>query len=228
MILLVPVAAAVIVVAAVNLFFNRQLMSYELRGSPCQYYNGSIYRMQEGTTLLRTSEDKTVIRDKTGRRDANDLPIYYEDRNEMTITQDMVYYAPRSGMYGRLGYFSEARQQSERRVSLFREGKELDLGPGFLYNGEDLYIFLEPVVLSFNGYQLALPPLSYVEAVYTGNIMVFNYASKEFLMETPQGPVTARIETGDYEISLLSDSMTNYAGERTLLFSRPELLDLVG
>lgn len=47
-------------------------------------------------------------------------------------------------------------------------------------------------------------------------------------MEPPQGAVTARIETGDYEISLLGDSMTDYGGKRTLLFGRPELLDPVG
>lgn len=228
LILLVPVAVAIAAVVTVNLLFNRQLMRYELTGEPCQYYGGSIYRMREGTTLLRTSEGKTVVKDSTGKHNANNLPIYYEDRSELTIAQDMIHYAPRSGTHGRLGYFSEVKQFSESRISVFRDGEELDLESGFLYDGGDLYIFLEPVILSFNGYRIVLPALSYVEAVYTGDIMVFNYASKEFLMEPPQGPVTARIETGDYEISLLNDSMTTYAGKRTLLFSRPELLDLVG
>lgn len=226
--ILIPVAAAIIVVVVVNLFFNRKLMSYELEGSPCQYYAGNIYRMEEGATLIRTAEGKTMLQDSGGKRAANDLPIYYEDRNEVTITQDMVYYAPRSGMNGRLGYFSEIYQFANGRVAVRQNGEELNLESGFLYNGEDLYIFLEPVILSFNGYQMELPALSYVEAVYTGDIMVFNYAAKEFLIEAPKGAVTAKIETGDYEISLLGDSMTNYEGKRTLLFSRPELLDPVG
>lgn len=228
LILLAPVAAAVVVVVVVNLFFNRKVMSYELEGSPCQYYGGSVYRMEAGTTLQRTSEGKTVVKDSSGRRAANNLPIYYEDRNELTLTQDMVYYAPRSGMHGRLGYFSEAYQYANGRVAVRQNGEELNLESGFLYDGEDLYIFLEPVILSFNGYQMTLPALSYVEAIYTENIMVFNYGSKEFFMEPPQGAVTARIETGDYEVSLLGDSMTDYGGKRTLLFGRPELLDPVG
>lgn len=228
MILLAPVAAAVAAVVIINLFFNRKLMSYELKGSPCQYYGGSVYRMEEGAALLRTSEGKTMVKDSGGRRTANDLPVYYEDRNELTLTQDMVYYAPRSGTHGRLGYFSEVYQFANGRVTVRRNGEELNLESGFLYNGKDLYIFLEPVILSFNGYEMTLPPLSYVEAVYTGNIMVFNYGTKEFFMEPPQGSVTARIETGDYEVSLLGDSMTDYGGRRTLLFGRPELLDPVG
>ena len=228
LILLVPVVAAVVVVVIINLFFNRKLMSYELEGSPCQYYGGSVYRMEAGTTLLRTSDGKTMVKDSAGKREANDLPVYYEDRNELTLTQDMIYYAPRSGAHGRLGYFSEVYQFANDRVAVRQNGERLNLESGFLYNGEDLYIFLEPVILSFNGYQISLPPLSYVEAVYTENVMVFNYGSKEFLMEVPQGSVTARIETGDYEVSLLGDSMTDYAGKRTLLFGRPELLDPIG
>ena len=228
LILFSPVVAAVVVVVIVNLFFSRKLMSYELEGRPCQYYAGSIYRMEEGTTLLRSSEGKTMIKDGGGNHTANDLPIYYEDRNELTTTQDMIYYAPRSGKNGRLGYFSEVYQYANGRIEIRQNGEELRLESGFLYNGEDLYIFLEPVILTFNGYEFNLPSLSYVEAVYAGNIMVFNYGSKEFFMEPPQGSVTARIETGDYEVSLLGDSMTDYSGKRTLLFGRPELLDPVG
>lgn len=228
LILLSPVAAAIVVVVIVNLFFTKKLMTYELKGRPCQYYAGSVYRMEEGSVLQRTSEDKTMIKDSSGRRTANDLPVYYEDRNELTTTQDMVYYDPRSGTHGRLGYFSEVYQYANGRLEVRQNGEELNLGSGFLYNGEDLYVFLEPVTLTFNGYEIALPPLSYVEAVYTENVMVFNYGEKDFFMETPQGPVIARVETGDYEVSLLGDSMTDHTGKRTLLFSRPELLDPVG
>lgn len=227
MILLAPVVAAVAVVIIVNLFFTRKVMTYQLEGSPCQYYGGSVYRMEEGTTLLRTSEGKTMVKDSSGKRAANDLPIYYEDRNEITITQDMVYYAPRSGKNGRLGYFTGLYQFANGRIAIQKDGEEMNLEPGFLYNGEDLYVFLEQVTLTFNGYEMTLPPLSYVEAVYTGNIMVFNYGEKDFFVEAPKGPVTARIGTGDYELSLLGDSMTTYEGKRTLLFSRPELLEPV-
>lgn len=228
LILLAPVAAAIIVVVVINLFFTQKLMSYELKGKPCQYYAGSVYRLEEGAILQRTGEDKTVIKDSSGKRTANDLPIYYEDRDEFITTQDMVYYAPRSGKYGRLGYFSEVRQYANGRIEIRRNGEEVKLESGFLYNGKDLYIFLEPVILTFNGYKINLPALSYVEAVYTENVMVFNYDGKEFFMESPNGSVIARIETGDYEVSLLNDSMTDYTGKRTLLFGRPELLEPVG
>lgn len=225
MILLVPVAVVLVAVVAANLLLNRKLMTLTLTGQPCQYYGGSIYRMAEGTTLRRTEEGKTLIRSGGGERTANDLPIYYEDREEVTITQDMVYYAPRSGDHGRLGYFSHLSADAGGQVTLERDGEKTVLERGFAFNGKDLYLFLEPVVLSFNGYRMNLPALSYVEAVYTGDIMVFDYGSKEFLIEAPKGAVTARIETGDYEISMLNDSMTNYGGKRTLLFSRPELLE---
>lgn len=228
LILITPVIAAVAAVVIINRFFTEEVMSYELKGGPCQYYGGNVYPIKEGAVLTRTPEGTTVITDDGGERTANDLPVYYLDKDEMTTTQDMIYYAPRSGFHGRLEHFTEAHLSSGGRVSLERDGQRLSLESGFIYNGEDLYIFLEPVILTFNGYKMNLPPLSYVEAVYTGDVMVFNYGTKEFLVEPPMGAVTASIETGDYEVSLINDSMTNYAGKRTLLFSRPELLEPVG
>ena len=225
LILLLPVVIVLGAVVTVNLLLNKKLMTLTLVGQPCQYYGGSIYRMEEGSTLRRTEEGKTLLRSGSTERSANDLPIYYEDREEVTISQDMVYYAPRSGIHGKLGYFSHLSVDAGGRVTLERDGEKTVLERGFAFNGRDLYLFLEPVILSFNGYRMNLPALSYVEAVYTGDIMVFDYGSKEFLIEAPKGAVTARIETGDYEVSLLNDSMTNYEGKRTLLFSRPELLE---
>ncbi len=215
-------------VVIINQFFTEEVMSYELKDGPCQYYGGSVYPMEEGAVLTRTPEGTTVVTDSSGRRDANDLPIYYQERDGLTTTQDMIYYAPRSGVHGRLEHFTDLRLTSLGGVTVERDGKTMDLENGFLYDGGDLYIFMEPVILTFNGYKLLLPPLSYVEAVYTGNVMVFDYGTKEFLMEPPMGAVTARIETGDYEIALINDSMTNNVGKRTLLFSRPELLEPVG
>ena len=45
LILLFPVAAAVAVVVIINQFFTEEVMSYELKDGPCQYYGGSVYPM---------------------------------------------------------------------------------------------------------------------------------------------------------------------------------------
>ena len=105
--------------------------------------------------------------------------------------------------------------------------KETAVDRGFLFDGEDFYLFLEPVVVKFNGYSLELPALSYVEARYNGDVMIFNAQDKSFLIESPKSVVTAGIPTGDYEISLLNDSMVLHDGMRVLLFTRADLLESI-
>ncbi len=227
-ILLIPAAAALVAVLAVYLI-TRDTMRIVLEGAPCQYYGGNIYRIEEGAVLRRTSDGETLLKTSAMERSLTSLPIYYEDRTSITFPEDMVYYSPRDGTYGRIEYFTELTYDTVTGViKAKRDGGETRLKAGFLYDGGDMYIFLEPVILSFNGYRLELPALSYVEAVYTGDVMVFNYDSKEFLIEAPEGAVTAMIEAGDYTVSLLGDSMELYDGSRSLLFTRPELLDTVG
>ena len=72
---------------------------------------------------------------------------------------------------------------------------------------------------------MELPALSYAEAVYGGYMMVYNYETKEFFIEMSDGTGTARVPSGDYEISLMGDSMTLYDGSKKLLATRPDLFD---
>ena len=85
----------------------------------------------------------------------------------------------------------------------------------------------DQLTVSFNGYNMDLPALSYVEAVYGEYMMLFNYATKETFMELSDGTGTAQPASGDYVISLLGDSMTLNNGNKILLANRPELFDPV-
>lgn len=96
-----------------------------------------------------------------------------------------------------------------------------------MFDGKDTYLFLEPMTVSVNGRTLQLPALSYVEAVYGGYVMVFNYETKDCFVELSDGSGTAQPPSGDYEISLLGDSMTMHDGSRSLLATEPSLFDPV-
>lgn len=221
-----PAVIAVLALLVIALLLNRTV-SYKLRETGSQYYAGAKAALAKGTKL-RHDSDGTLFRHVNGdAHEMNNLPIYYESEPTLVLPTSMVYYAPREGICARADYFTEVTCESTGMVWFTRENKELNLKPGFLYNGEELYVFLEPVEVSVNGYRIELPALSYIEAVYAGNIMIFNSETKEYFMESPTGSVTAVAGGGDYEISLLNDSMVSYDGTKTLLFTRPELLDPV-
>lgn len=226
LVLLIPAAAAAVAVLIVFLL-NRDAMRLTLEGSPIQYYGGGGFPIAEGTVLRRTAEDVTLLNSQGSERELTSLPIYYQDRQIVTLPQTMAYYAPRSGTMGGLSYFTEIRFQTNGSLQAERDGKSANMEKGFLFDGKDFYLFLEPVELTFNGYQMELPAMSYVEAIYNGDIMVFNYETKEFFMEAPKTTVLASAGGGDYEVSLLGDSLTTRDGSKTLLFTRPEIMQPV-
>ena len=143
------------------------------------------------------------------------------------LPQDMVSCSPLIDIYQRVDSLSELTLGGHGTVAARRGDAETELGSSFLYDGKDFYLFLEPVVVEFNNYRFELPAFSYVEATYSGDVMVFDYGKKEFFYEAPRGEATATVISTDTEISLLSDSVKNPSGERSLLFTRPELLDSV-
>lgn len=228
LILIIPAAAAIAVILVVILLLDRSV-SYTIDSDATQYYANGTFPIAARSELCQESDDHFYI--KTGRRqkqDMSDLPIYLTDRASVVLPRSMIYFAPRTKTQAKVDFFSEILCAKSGSVRLIHDDREQILSPGFLYNGEDIYLFLEAVTLRMNGYTLELPPLSYVEAVYGGSIMVFNYETKEQLVEPPQGDVTAEAAGGDYTISLLGDSLTLHDGTKSLLFTRPDLLEPVG
>lgn len=220
---LIPVAVLLLLCGAV-LWYLKSVRGSDVDNGSRIYYAGSKVDIPDNSSLEVSDDDKKTYLLHDGTESEISLPIYSGDDTEITLPVSMVYYAPRSGLKGRLTYFSKVWIEGAGGIAASHGNKERVLDPGFLFDGKDLYVFLEPVTLSLNGYTLQLPPLSYVEAVPNQNITVFNRETKEFVTESPSTPVIARDQFGNYSMSLLSDSM-EVAGAKKLLFSEPDLLD---
>lgn len=225
LIVTVPALAAILAVVIV-LFTANKGSVYKFQDTAGQYYGGASVHIESGAELRRGKDGMAVL--KIGRESIETtLPIYLDNSRRVVIPADMLYITPRDGGCRRVVPFSEVESKLNQMTSVTRGGTRVDTEQGFLYDGEDFYLFLEPVMVSFNGYTMELPALSYVEAVYGGYMMLFNYDTKEVFMELSDGTGTAQPASGDYVVSLLGDSITLYNGNKTLLANRPELFDPV-
>ena len=221
LIVTVPALAAILAVTIVLFTVNHGSV-YKFQDTACQYYGGSFTKINAGAELRRGTDGTTNL--KLGKQSiATTLPVYLDNSRKVVLTTDMLYIAPRSLDFRRAACFSEVECRANGAVYFTRDGSAENIEQGFLYDGEDFYLFLEPVTVSFNGYTMELPALSYVEAVYGGYMMLFNYDTKEFFIEQSDGTGTAYPPSGDYEVSLLGDSMVLNDGNKLLLATRPEL-----
>ena len=223
--MLIPALAAILAVVIVMFTMNNG-SKYRLQDAAYQYYGGNSVRIESGADLRRGTNGVSIL--TSGNHSAETtLPVYLENSRKVVFPTDMLYFAPRSGVCDRVVYFSELECKTNAMISVTRGGTTANIEQGFLYDGEDFYLFLEPVTLSFNGYTMDLPALSYVEAVFGGYMMLFNYDTKEFFIELSDGTGTAQPPSGDYVVSLLGDSMTLHDGSKLLLANRPDLFDPV-
>ena len=225
-VLIILVPAVAVTVAVITLLGTVEKASdYQVEAPASQYYADSSFEVAEGSVLSKT-DSGSVVAGKDGEKSTvSNLPIYYDDTAKMVLPRDMVYYDPRKCEYGRLNAFTEISLKGST-VTARTEDASTVLSGGFIYDGENLYIFLEPMILKYNSYEIALPALSYVEAEYGGLVMSFDYGAKECFYEAPKGTVSVYPEDNkDYTLSLINDSFVNYAGKKMLLFTRPDLLD---
>lgn len=222
-ILLLPTLAAAVAVAVV-LHIAGQGIRYEFPDSGHQYYAGATVAVAEGDTLF-CGRDGIVRAGEDRSGEPVRVPIYLDHSPAVVLPVDMVYYDPRNGDYSRVPSLSEVLCDKDGNLFITRNGNTVQVHHGFLFDGNNFFIFLEPMQVSFNGYLLEVPALSYVEAVFGGDIMVFDYGTKGSMIEACDGSGAAETPSGDYTISLLGDSVTTLEGRKLLLVSQPSILD---
>jgi len=188
-----------------------------------QYYLGASSTVTDKTAMKINDEGKLVTKENNNNKIIS-TPIYYDNRDAFMLTEDMVYYDPRGNERKCASAFTEFYIDGSGKVHASKEKASRTLDMGFLYNGKDRFVFLEPMTLELEGYTIALPTLSYVETTDDGDINIFYYDTKEMETIACGGEVIAYPEGKIYTLELFSDAIIFPEGDRMLLFFAPEKL----
>ena len=94
-----------------------------------------------------------------------------------------------------------------------------------LYDGSDLYFFLENTTITVNGQDYEVTPLSYVIVRYRENVEIYNKEKDEYtVIETPDQDVYAK--TADYTINMSIDALQAGEKEQLLIKSIDKLQNI--
>lgn len=203
-------------------FMNRK-ESYTLGRDMYQMVNGKKVVYAEGETLV-TDDDGNVTR-KGSRNNLGAYPLYAET-GERILLPDMyeVIFPKEKERLVRANYFSEIYQKDNVYFVEY-DGHEAVLRDGFLFDGENTYIFLEPVTLSYQNTQVNLSPMSYVTVAYGQDMMYYDKESDMSQTVISAGEVTASLESG-VDVRLDTDTLIT-GDEQQLLYGSPENLELL-
>lgn len=122
----------------------------------------------------------------------------------------------------KIKYFTTATKKGE---SIYLNGNNLDylLMNAFLFDGDNLYFFINDTKLIYNDKELILPALSYVVMRYDSSIEIYNYEQNlNFTEDISSNKVYA--ECNNYKIDLGIDSVT-VNNESKLLIGNVDSLD---
>lgn len=229
-ILLFSIIGATIVLIGLFLVFSHfsglKSYVYNEEYSLYQYFSGVKISYSGKVTLTNEGEITTVESD-SGIDDIKDAPIYFEENNnEVLISRSMQLLIPRLiNTNQKLKYFTKIIYDESSETVYFEQGKnKIYLENSFLYDGDNLYLFLMNVSLKVADKTYELSPLSYAIVNYKGQVEIYDKKNDKYeVIDLCETDVIGTYE--DYVINLSTD-MISYGESSRLLIKSVDSLDM--
>lgn len=180
-------------------------------------YKAIVSKNRKDVIVDLRPQDITINKDST--------PIYYQDKEQVVFATDMSVVMPTLGCseYLAKGYSYITFQDGIYKMTANRyHGK---LNHYFLYDGGDLYFFIEEVTLKVGNEEIHLSPFSYVIARY--NSYIAYYDRKNDMYRTIQTSEGDSVVENDYYTIYVSKDSIAYSGNDILLTSEIEHLNTI-
>jgi hypothetical protein len=211
--------AAFITAAAV--FYLSHANVYEPKAELYVYGVGA--RFEYGADAkLRIADGGVVITDGSGREyDPEHAPVFYahEDRAILTAPMLAVSADGRQGSVARLSEVSFSGKDA-----FIKTGKnKIPLKGGFLFDGGDVYLFLEEGYVLVGDSTYRVTPMTYVVAVRGARVEIYAYGEEKGLMLDTGGAELTALTDGGYSVDLDKDILRG-GGAETLLFTDPSMI----
>lgn len=180
-------------------------------------YNAVISKNKKDVIVDFKPQDISINIDST--------PVYYQEKDIVIFPKDMSVVMPTLSCaeYLSLGYSYITFKNG--RYNLTTTKYQDKLNHYFLYDGADLYFFIEPVTLTINKEEIELSTYSYVIAKYNGYISYYDKKSDTF-KTVAEGDNEARIENEYYKVYISQDTI-DYQGTDVILTAGIENLNTI-
>lgn len=184
----------------------------------------------QGTTKLkyRDSDEEVLLQSGSRTLLLSGAPVYCMESGDVVLSRKMIYSNYDTGLIRRVNHF--ARVSVSDGVSSIRTGgkKEHQLNGGYLFDGRNTYLFLEPVTVSWGTETLKLSPLSCISVF---NQKGFYYYSQEdkaaAYISSGEAIVRAAAEGNTYSLNMSSDIADLDSGKSFLLSPSPDAFELL-
>lgn len=194
-------------------------------------YMGEAYEF-EGKTTLRWDKKQNLMYLENRSLDSSlpmmGMPVYSENRDSLIVTSMMSYTNPDTNYIRRLSYFGKAAWSGQNCTLSVKGSRNTIVNGGYLFDGTNTWVFLEPVTVTIGDEEISLEPLSYI---YVKNKEYLYYYSsgenKSVFEEWTGADIMADNSNGKWSLNLSRDLLVPEDGRIQMLIPNPEILDVV-
>ena len=211
---LISIIGLIIVLFATFLIFRHYngLKEYTYNEEyPLYQYFAGAKNVYKGKVTISLDGDITKLESDSGVVDIEDAPIYFQDvDNEALICRIMLLVIPRiPEKNNKIKLFSKIVYEDDSESAFYYLGKKkIFLDESFLYDGNNLYMFLSNVVIKIDDEEYILSPLSYVIVNYQDQIEIYDKKQDKYkIIESHKNDVIVSI--GNHKINLSTDMVNN-------------------
>lgn len=218
--ILVIIAVIVVIVFAFNV--RNEVTNYKVKNEKIYMYFGKERFDFKGSFTINT--DKNITNIKLNGKNANlDYePIYFADKKEVVFPKTMAIVFPlESGNTKKVTYYAKIKQDNDDIYLTNKIVNNRKLANTFLFDGNDLYFFIENVSVSFGNKKIDISPLSFVIYNSDNELYIYDYSSDKMYMYTNiSNPIASN---SNYKINLKEDTLL-YKSKTQVLMKKMKYL----
>lgn len=212
--LIVIIVIVIIIIGSLNSTTTEDHNFYQwFSGQKVEYKGQLTFTRKEGLTELKATDRKVTL---------DSTPVYYADEDDKVIfPEDMaIVYPNNNGMMYRINNFADITEESGQiylETNSATKTNKTKLEKAFLYDGQDLYFFLERTSITVNGTTYEVSPLSYAIVRYKQSVEIYNYEKDEYQVIDTTEAQDAKVVTDTYTINMSVDSLQTAEKEQLLI-----------
>ncbi len=187
-----------------------------------QYFMGEKSEYTGKIELFKEDDDTKLVADDDITVYPDTVPIYYKDiLGKAMFAKEMELVTVDEGMYKLSDYTEINTVNNDIFAKRFNKKEQKALINSFIYDGSDLYFFLDNTTVRIGETEYELSPLSYAIVNYRTNVELYNYEKDEYTIiddeESLLPDVMAINHSGNYKINMSVDSISTEKSQYLLI-----------
>lgn len=225
--LMIPIILMVVLFLAFIIYYKVSLSNNYTEDTNGNFYQYFYDKKYEYEGVVTTNKRGEVVDFKSITLDINfdSTPIYYQDKEKVIFPKDMSVVMPTLSCAEYLSSGYSVVTLKDGVYNLVTNKYNNKLNHYFLYDGKDLYFFIENIKLKYNSEEVTLGAFSYV--IVKPNKYVAYYDKKNDIYKTIDLTSDEVIVSNDYYTVDLASDMIDYQGTNVLLTSGIENLNTI-